>query len=64
MKSEVSVNAGRDNPKRLNQNLLKYLNRNAILNKLEDFKKVFRPKVSYSCCSVIHIKPAADLVTR
>ncbi len=29
MKSEVSVNAGGDNPKRLNQNSLKYLKRNA-----------------------------------
>ena len=64
MKSDVSVNAGRDNPKRLNQNLLKYLKRNASLNKLEDFKKAFRPKVSYSFCPLIHIKSAADLVTR
>ena len=35
-----------------------------VLNKLEDFKKVFRPKVSYSFCPLIHIKSAADLVTR
>ena len=36
MKSDVSVNADVDNPKRLNQNLLEYLKRNASLNKHED----------------------------
>ena len=58
MKSEVSVNAG-DNPKRLNQNLLKCLKRNASLNKLEDFIKSLSTKIfvqflsshSYQICS-------------
>ena len=42
MKPDVSVNSDRDNPKRLKQNILKYLKRKAWLNKLEDFQ----PKVS------------------
>jgi hypothetical protein len=48
MKSDVSVIADGDNPKRLNQNILKYLKKNAWFNKLEDFKqkKEFRPKRS------------------
>jgi len=48
MKSDVPVNADGDNPKRVNQNILKYLKTNAWLNKFEDFKqKIFRPKVSF-----------------
>jgi hypothetical protein len=47
MKSDVSVNADGENPKRLNRNILKYSEKNAWLNKLEDFnQKVFRSKVS------------------
>ena len=44
MKSDVSVNADGYYPKRLNQNLLKSLNRNASLNKLEDFIKSLSAK--------------------
>ena len=59
MKSDVSVNADGDKPKRLNQNLLKYLKRNASLNKLEDFIKSLSAKSfvqflsshSYQICS-------------
>ena len=44
MKSDVMVNANRDNPKRLNKNLLKYFKRNASLNKIEDFIKSLSDK--------------------
>jgi hypothetical protein len=58
------LNAGRDNPKRLNQNILiKILKSNALLIKLEDVKKSLRPKVRTMFRSLIYIYFSADLLT-